>query len=224
MNAVFALDELFQDAHFRRKNAEMEALEGGAAQVLSATPLGTDTLSAFLDQMDQLEGQANEANSDAMSMFQKNYPADPARIHTNPKKKKMSSSLRTRRDKLALESTNVELQLEVKRILQERRENSVRIHERWKSIIEHELYKLKRVEAPRRRLNRMIGTKWGKSGRIAHLIYQLLEVRYIPSSTKCQSLSTSHIICSAARQSKSTEALNLSMLKTQRFSPHWSAT
>lgn len=92
MNAAFGLDEMLQDAHFRHMDAVMEVLERNG-DVPQAASSAIDSLSVFLSEMDQLEEQDGEVRAD------KPEKSDPV---TGSKKKKLSSSKRSKRDKLVL--------------------------------------------------------------------------------------------------------------------------
>lgn len=192
MDAAFALDELHQDLDFRAMAAEVDALEQPKSPVVT---VGLDTLSTFLSEMEQLDDDGllavlpqHETASSASWKLVLDLE-DPAaalaaaagasvamenrNLKTMSKKKKMSSSQRTKRDKLALEDTISQLETEIKRISAEYKKQLAPINDRWKPIIRHELYQMERVTATQRRLHRLIQTQQGKSAKVRDLLAQM---------------------------------------------------
>lgn len=176
MDAASALDELHEDADFRDISAEVDALQMQQHQQWASPIVAVDlnTLYAFLSEMEKLD---DDAEGETSAPVQKPDSTTPGRLnqdlltaqatasvameennHTpEPKKKKLSTLDRTRREKAALRQ---EIELMEHQIQQIQREHHDRLSQlyakRWGPVIQHELHRKETLEAEQFELRRLV--------------------------------------------------------------------
>lgn len=161
---------------------EMEQLDASidAEAVLSTPPQAQAHTPSKTDRelhLDLLDPAAAHAAAVGASIAIENR--DLKEKKQTQKKKKLSSSQRTKRDKSALEETISQLEKEVKRISAGHKKRIAPIHDRWKPIIRHELYKMQRVEATQRRLQQSIQMQQRKAARVQDLVAQMRDLMFV---------------------------------------------
>lgn len=179
MNAAFALDELHSDPQFGELKALVDELQ--RRKVLASDRPDNETLSAFLDEMEQLDVEiAMSIEELEMSMICQT----PEPVATAPppctRKKKISSTERRKREKALLLDSIDQLQLQLEGAIVEKQQQLLPTD--WRHRAQEEWCDREHMVHENLQIRRALALEQSYAGTVALLLHQLnasMEVRAV---------------------------------------------
>lgn len=173
MDAAFALDELHCDPDFAELKAAVDDMQ--RRKVLGPGGSDIETLSAFLDEMEQLDIESLMPASDASTLQSLCQPpildasTDAGAVVPPARKKKLSSTERQKRNKAELLERLVQLQLQLQGLQTEQQQ----MNAQYDVERQREQHETQRTVDTNLQIRQALMLEQNRSGQVAMLLNQL---------------------------------------------------